>query len=117
MLRNGRLGSVQRRRVGPEVSSSCVKAGGWSAGSKVFSLERALVRPAQDCLGRGARLTQICMLWLTSMSQDTYGGPCKMSTASRSPEAHLRSTFTVTVRGLRVDRRPRQQGLTCRELA
>lgn len=39
MLTKGRLGNVQRKRMGPEVSSSCVKDGGWSAGAKVFSLE------------------------------------------------------------------------------
>lgn len=75
-----------------------------------FSLWRALVGPAQDPLGCGARLTLICMSWLASMSQDTYGGPCKMSTVSRSPEGHISSTFTVTVRGLRVDRPLRHRG-------
>lgn len=48
--------------------------------------------------GEGARLTQICMLWLVSMNQETYGGPCRMRTAS--PDVQLRFTVTVTVRGL-----------------
>lgn len=53
--------------------------------------------------GAGARLTQICILWLVSMSQETYGGPCRMRTAS--PDVQLSFTVTVTVRGLQqVDR-------------
>lgn len=51
----GRTGSEQRNRVGPEVSSSGAQAQGWGAGAGHL----------------GPLLTQICMLWLVSMSQDT----------------------------------------------
>lgn len=52
------------------------------------------------CLLVGGTLTQTCTLWLASMTQNTLGGVCRMSTASGSPAVQLSSTFKVTVRGL-----------------
>lgn len=79
------------------------RAGELVQGTWVLSF-RSLGGAARGCLGPGARLTLIFMLWLASMSQDTEGGPCRMSTASGCPEVQLSFTSTVTVRGLRADR-------------